>query len=70
MATIIIVMMIRMLMMGAIIAGRDCMVLPPCLVLYNACVANIGLGFFYECYDDGNGDQGGITCEAMTRCQI
>ena len=46
MATIIIVMMIRMLMMGAIIAGRDCMVLPPCLVLYNARVANIGVGAF------------------------
>ena len=45
MTMIIIVMMIRMLMMGAIIAGRDCMVLPPCLVLYSACVANIGRVF-------------------------
>ena len=46
MTMIIIVMMIRMLMMGAIIAGRDCIVLPPSLVLYNACVANIGVGAF------------------------
>ena len=44
---IIIVMMKRMLMMGAIIAGRDCMVLPPSLVLCSACVANIGVGFFF-----------------------
>ena len=45
---IIIVMMIRMMMMGTvlIIARQDCIVLAPCLVLYNACVANIGIGAF------------------------
>ena len=45
---IIIVMMIRMVMMEAVltVAGRDCIVLAPCLVLCSVCVANIGVGAF------------------------